>query len=59
MEEVKKEKAGVFALIMSFLIPVIGIICYFTNKNEVENASSYLWASLGGFVIGVIFNMIA
>ncbi len=53
-EEEKVEKAGVFALICSFLFPLVGIICYFVNKKTVKDASSYLWAALGGFVLSII-----
>lgn len=59
MAEEKAEKAGVLALIFSFLIPLVGIICYFTNKKEVENASAYLWTALGGFVLGFIMRLAA
>ena len=59
MAEEKTEKAGVVALIFSFLFPLIGIICYFVNKKEVENASAYLWASLGGFVLGIMLRLAA
>lgn len=54
----KTERAGTMALIFSFLIPLVGIICYFSNKKEVENASAYLYAALGGFVLGMIFRML-
>ena len=59
MAEEKNEKAGVFALICSFLFPLVGIICYFVNKKKVENASSYLWAALGGFTIGFLLRLAA
>lgn len=59
MTEEKTEKAGVVALIFSFLIPLVGIICYFSNKKEVENASAYLWAALGGFVVGMFMRIAA
>ena len=59
MTERKTEKAGVVALIFSFLIPLVGIICYFSNKKEVENASAYLWAALGGFILGSIMRCTA
>ncbi len=59
MAEEKTEKAGVVALIFSFLFPLIGIICYFVNKKEVENASAYLWAALGGFFLGIILRLAA
>ena len=47
----ENEKAGKFALICSYLIPIVGIICYFVNRNKVENASSYLWAACAGFLV--------
>ena len=59
MAEEKNEKAGVFALICSFLFPLVGIICYFVNKKKVENASSYLWAAQGGFAKGTLFRLAA
>ncbi|SHK80530.1 hypothetical protein [Xylanibacter ruminicola] len=59
MEEERTERAGVLALIFSFLIPLVGIICYFSNKREVENASAYLWAALGGFVVGMLMRIAA
>ena len=59
MEEERIERAGVLALIFSFLIPLVGIICYFSNKREVENASAYLWAALGGFVVGMLMRIAA
>ena len=59
MAEEKTEKAGVVALIFSFLIPLVGIICYFANKKDVENASAYLWAALGGFVVGMLLRAAA
>lgn len=59
MEEKRTERAGVLALIFSFLIPLVGIICYFSNKREVENASAYLWAALGGFVVGMLMRIAA
>ena len=59
MAEEKNEKAGVFALICSFLFPLVGIICYFVYLIQVENASSYLWAALGGFAIGFLLRLAA
>lgn len=55
----KEEKAGTVALIFSFLMPIVGIICYFVNRKEVVNASSYLYAALGGFVVGIILRAAA
>ena len=59
MAEEKTEKAGVVALIFSFVIALVGFICYFSNKKEVENASAYLWAALGGFILGYIMRFVA
>ncbi len=53
------EKAGTFALIVSFLFPLIGIICYFVQKKSVENPSAYLYAALGGFILGLIMRLMA
>lgn len=59
MPEEKTEKAGTVALIFSFLFPIVGIICYFVNKKEVVNASAYLYAALGGFIVGIILRAAA
>ena len=48
-----KEKAGVFAVICSFLLPIVGVILYFVNKNKVENPSAYLIAAAVSF--GMVF----
>ena len=48
-----QEKAGVFAVICSFLIPLVGVILYFVNKNKVANPSAYLIAA--GISIGMVF----
>ena len=53
------EKAGTVALIFSFLMPIVGVICYFANKKSVENPSAYLYAALGGFVVGIILRAMA
>ena len=59
MSEETTERAGVIALIFSFIIPLVGIICYFVLKKTVENPSAYLYAALGGFILGVILRMAA
>ena len=59
MEELHQEKAGVIALIFSFLFPLVGIICYFAQRKYVENPSAYLYAALGGFVLGIILRLSA
>ena len=59
MSEESTERAGVIALIFSFLLPIVGIICYFAQRKEVENPSAYLYAALGGFVLGIILRAAA
>ena len=51
-------KAGTGALIFSFFIPIIGIICYFVNKKDVSNPNAYLKAAGGGVIIGFIVRLI-
>lgn len=46
---------GIFG---SFMIPILGIILYFTTKNKVENPGAYLKAAIWGFVIGFLLNII-
>lgn len=59
MEELHQEKAGVIALILSFIFPLVGIIIYFVQRKSVENPSAYLYAALGGFVLGIILRLSA
>lgn len=54
--EKPKEGPGCFGLIFSFLMPIVGVILYFTKKDEIENASYYLWAAGISFVIGMIIS---
>lgn len=58
MEE-NKEEAGCVGLIFSFLIPLVGVICYFLNKKTVTNAKAYLYAALGGIAFTIVFQIIA
>ncbi len=58
MPEQEENKAGCFGLVISFFIPLIGVILFLLKKDEVINAKSYLYAALYGFVIGIIFSII-
>lgn len=49
-----KEKASTFALVCSFLMPIVGVVCYFVQKDNVANPNSYLKAALGGFILNLI-----
>lgn len=55
-QEVQKESAGCLGVGLSFLIPLIGIILYFTKKSEKFDANGYLYAAVAGFVVASIFN---
>lgn len=57
MTNSNSNKAGVLALVLSFLIPLAGIICFFVKKNDVENPKAYLWAALAGFITGIVLNV--
>jgi tetrahydromethanopterin S-methyltransferase subunit B len=57
-EEKDEEKAGVFALIVSFLIPLIGVIIYFVKRKSVVNPNTYLYAAIAGFVVGLILKSV-
>jgi hypothetical protein len=59
MSESNENKAGVFALICSFLFPIVGVILYFIKEKDVENRSSYLIAAGLGFLVGIILNLAA
>lgn len=59
MSSNSSKKAGVIALIFSFLFPILGIIIYFINRKTVVNSSAYLYAALGGFILGIILRAMA
>lgn len=48
------KKAGVFGLVCSFLIPIVGVVCYFAQRDRVENPNSYLIAAFCGFILNCI-----
>lgn len=58
-QEVQKESAGCLGVGLSFFIPLIGIILYFTKKSEKFDANGYLYAAGAGFVIGLILRAVA
>ena len=49
-----KKKVGVLGCVFSFLIPIVGVICYFVQKDRVENPKTYLWCALCGFILNYI-----
>ena len=54
-----QESAGCVGIGFSFLIPLVGIIMYFTQKNSVNNPSAYLYAALGGFGLGILLRLMS
>lgn len=46
-------KISILLLIISFLIPIVGIIAYFVKKSE-ENAGAYLGAGIAGFILNLL-----
>lgn len=50
----EKESAGPVGIIISFLLPVIGLIWYFIMKEKVYNPKAYLYSA----VIGLIINFV-
>ena len=48
-------KPNTVLTIISFLLPILGYILFFIKKDdEPEAASTYLWAAIGGSILGVI-----
>ena len=56
--ETREERAGVFALIISFIFPVIGVFIYFLNKGDVVNPKAYLYAAGWGLFLNVLLSII-
>ena len=57
-EEIIEERAGVFALIISFFFPIIGIFIYFINRRDVVNPKAYLYAAGWGFGFNLLLSLI-
>ena len=53
----EKGKAGILALICSFLFPIIGVIIYFVQKDKVVDSVKYLYAAGAGFVVGLLMGL--
>ncbi len=53
-----KEKAGCWGIGGSFLIPILGLILFFVQKDKVEDSKPYLYAGIAGFVVGLVLNFI-
>jgi hypothetical protein len=54
------EKLGIGWIILSFIIPLVGLVLYFTNRKEhPKKAQTACYAALAGFALGVILNFLA
>lgn len=53
-----KSKASTFALVCSFLIPIVGVGCYLAQRDRVENPNSYLTAAFWGFIAALLLGSI-
>lgn len=53
----EKGKAGIFALIFSFLFPVIGVIIYFVQRDKVVDSVKYLYVAGAGFVVSLLMGL--
>lgn len=48
-------KPNPLLIILSVLLPIIGYVLFFTKKdNEPTAASGYLWAAIGGSIVGIL-----
>lgn len=55
----EKGKAGIFALICSFLFPIVGVIIYFVQKDKVADPVKYLYAAGAGAVVSLLMGMLS
>ncbi|MBR1889668.1 MAG: hypothetical protein IJ816_03465 [Alloprevotella sp.] len=53
------ESAGCLGIGASVLFPIVGIICYFVQKDTVRNPGAYLYGSLAGALIATFFHLLA
>ncbi len=46
-------------IILSVLLPIVGYILFFAQKNENPIAANhYLWSAVGGSVIGILLSFV-
>lgn len=57
--EAEDDSAGVWMIILCFLIPIVGLVLYFVKKNKYPNtAKSYLTWAAAGFGVSILINII-
>jgi uncharacterized membrane protein len=50
-----EDKSNIALAIVSFLIPIVGLILFFVKKKEAPKAAqTYLYCCIAGFVLGLI-----
>lgn len=52
--EMQKDSAGCMGLVVSFFIPIVGIILYFVKRSPMFDARGYLYAAAAGFALNLI-----
>lgn len=50
----EKPKAGCIAIIISFILPIVGFIIYALQRNKVGNPNAYLFAAFAGIIVDSI-----
>lgn len=48
------EKAGFFGQLCSFLCPIVGVIIYFCQKDNVTDPENYLYWAAAGFACNLL-----
>lgn len=57
--EMQKDSAGCMGLVVSFFIPIVGIILYFVKRSPMFDARGYLYAAGAGFALSLILQVVA
>lgn len=57
--EMQKDSAGCMGLVVSFFIPIVGIILYFVKRSPMFDARGYLYAAAAGFALTLIVQVVA
>lgn len=56
--EIEEESPGCLGIGISFWFPIIGLIIYFNKKDEMENASYYLYTAISGIVLWLFIRLL-
>ena len=48
-------KTNPLLIILSIFIPIVGIVLFFTKKDDEPGAANtYLWSGIGGFLVALL-----